>query len=405
MVKVQRSTARELVRADLDIVARLAELTERRTAWAKRLGTVDLVDGFRRSLDEELDYRIEFGNLSVLQGSPLVVLPTPYQAASTRRVLTMDCLDGVPLSRAGEQISALDAETRRRLAEGLLDVILRQLLAAGVFHADLHGGNILLLPDHRLALLDVGAVGRMDRGARAALVQLLVAVNRQDAAATCAALCLLLEAPDDLDRGTLERRLGDLVMRVGSVPVSDLFNDLFATVVDSGLRVPPAVAAAFRTIGALEGTLRLLTPDLDVIALARERAQQVMGPWLSIEAAQDEAKDRLVALLPTLERLPTRMASIADRLDRPNLGLSLAFDPDAAARRIVGGLVQQVVIAVLAATSAACGVVLLLSGKGPFMSEQLRLSAYVGLVMLLFAYVLGSRLVAAAFRAGDDRDR
>lgn len=404
VVKVQRSTARELVEADLDIVARLAELTEHRTAWARRLGIVDLVDGFRRSLDEELDYRTEFRSLSVLRGSALVMLPGPHAAASTRRVLTMDYLEGVPLSRAGEQFAALDADARRRLAEALLDVVLRQLLVDGVFHADLHGGNILLLPDGQLALLDVGAVGRMDRGARAALVQLLVAISRQDAAATCAALGQLLDAPDDLDRVALERRIGDLVMRVGSAPVDELFNDLFATVVDAGLRVPPAVAAAFRAIGAVEGTLRLLTPDLDVIGLARERAQQVVGAGLSVEAAQDEAKGRLVALLPTLERLPARVASIADRLDRPNLGLSLALVPDPAGRRFIGGLVQQVVIAVLAATSAACGVAMLLSGKGPFMSEQLRLSAYVGLVILLFAYVLASRLVAAAFRGDDDRD-
>lgn len=398
VVKVQRSSARALVRADLDIVTRLAELTERRASWARRLGTVALAEGFRRSLDEELDYRTEFRNLSVLHGSGLVVLPRGHASCSSRRVLTMDYLDGVPLSHAGDRIAALSPESRRELAEALLDVVLRQVLAEGVFHADLHGGNILLLADDRLALLDFGAVGRMDRGARTSLVLLLLAVNRQDGAAACTALRQLLDAPDDLDTHLLERRMAELIMRVGGAPVDELFNDLFATVVDAGLRVPPHVAAAFRAIGALEGTLRLLTPDLDLVALARTRARGIVGGDLTPQTFADEARERMVAVLPALDRLPAQVASIADRLDRPNLGLSLSLAPDAAGRRFLGGLVNQLVIAVLAATSAACGVAMVLNGGGPLMSPRLPLSTYIGLIMLLFAYIFGSRLVAVVFR-------
>ena len=168
--------------------------------------------------------------------------------------------------------------------------------------------------------------------------------------------------------------------------------------VQHGLRVPPAVAAAFRAIGALEGTLRLLTPDVDVIALARDRAKVVAGGTLDRRALLDDAKDQAVAGLPLAQRVPEQLASIVQRLDRSGLGLRTAMVPDARSRRFLSGLVQQVVLAVLAATSAACGTALVLSDVGPLLAPRLRLATYLGLVLLLFAYVLGSRLVATAFR-------
>lgn len=402
VVKVQRAGARSLVRGDLDIVQRLAHLTERRTSWARRLGTVDLATGFRRSLDEELDYRVELHNLTTLHGSDLVVIPRAHPEHSSRRVLTMELMDGVPLSRAGAEIAALRDDERRELAVALVDVVLHQVLVDGIFHADLHGGNVLLLADRRLALLDFGAVGRMDRAARTSLVALLMTVDRQDGAAATRVLARLMDAPEDLDVRQLEREVSDLVMRVGGLPVEELFGELFATSIRHGLRVPPAIAAAFRAIGALEGTLRLLTPGVDLVALARERAGTVAAATLSPQALIEEERSQLATALPAMQRLPEQVASVVQRLDRPNLGLRLPFATDTGSERFLNGLVQQVVLAVLAATSAACGTAMALNGGGPLLAPRLPVSTYAGLVLLLFAYVLGSRLVVLAFRGRAD---
>lgn len=409
VVKVQRATASDLVRGDLDIIARLAALAERRAGWARRLGVRELAAGFRRSLDEELDYRVELHNLATLRGSDQVIIPRAHPAQSSRRVLTMDRLDGVPLSNASEEIAALTPEARFDLARALLDVVLQQVFVDGVFHADLHGGNVLLLDDGRLALLDFGAVGRLDRGARSALIALMVAIERQDGAAAAKRLTRLLEAPGDIDIRLLERQMADLVMRVGSLPGEELFAQMFAIAMDHGLRVSGPVAAALRAIGALEGTLRLLSPDVDVIALARERAATVAQGSLGVRTLADDAKDQVVTILPLVRRLPEQLSSIVTRLDQPNLGVRMTLAPDARSERFLSGLVQQVVLAVLAATSAACGTALALSDIGPMLAPRLRLTVYLGLVLLLFAYVLGSRLVVSAFRgrhemASDVRD-
>lgn len=398
VIKVQRTGAAHLVRGDLDIITRLAAMTERRAAWARRMGTSDLAAGFRRSLDEELDFRVEQHNMSVIRSSETVIVPRAHPAVSSRRVLTMDRLEGVPLSRAQAEIDALDPKVRRHVATALLDLVLQQIFVDGIFHADLHGGNILLLPDGRLGLLDLGAVGRMDRGTRANLIALVLAVNAQDGVAAAKRLTRLMEASEDPDLKLLERQLSDLVMRVGSVPVEEILGELFSVSLQHGLRVSPAVAAAFRAIGALEGTLHLLSPDVDVIALARERAGTVAGGTLNPEDLVEAAKEQAITSIPLVQQLPEQLVSIVQRLDQPNHGLRLTVAPDTRSERFLSGLVQQVVLAVLAATCAASGTALVLSDIGPFLAPQLRVATYAGLVVLLFAYVLGSRLVVLAFR-------
>lgn len=398
VVKIQRTGARDLVRSDLDIIKHLAALTERRASWARRLGTRDLAAGFHRSLDEELDFRVELHNLATLRGSEMVVIPRAFPDHSSKRVLIMEQLHGVPLTSASQEIASLSPELRLELAEALVDVVMRQLFVDGIFHADLHGGNVLLLTDGRLGLLDFGSVGRMDRGLRTALVSLLLAVNRQDGAAAAARLTTLLEAPEDLNMPLLKRQMADLVMRVGGIPVEELLGQLFTIALDHRLRVPPPLAAAFRAIGSLEGTLRLLSPTIDVIGLVRERAGIVARAGFNRENLREQAQEQLVTVASTAQRLPEQLGSVVNRLDQPNFGIRLNLVADTHGERFLSGLVQQVVLAILTATFAACGTALVLSDYGPMLAPRLQLVTYAGLVLLLFAFTLGSRLIALACR-------
>ena len=194
-VKVLRSGAEEVVASDLDIIFWLARLLERRTQWAKDFGVYDLAIGFRDSLDEELDYRIELKNLDIMRGKTDIGIPRGYADYSTRRVLTMELVEGAPLSSAEKQIRMLSDGQRKELNRVLVTSVMQQVLVHGVFHADLHGGNIMLTPDNRLVLLDFGSVGRVDRPSRKAMMGLLVALDLQDGAAAVAALRRLLIEP------------------------------------------------------------------------------------------------------------------------------------------------------------------------------------------------------------------
>ncbi len=408
VLKVQRSDARAQVLADLDIVQRLAAWLQRTAPWARALGVQSLADGFAQSLEEELDYRVEAANATAVraglpEGSP-VRIPAVHEGLSTARVLVMERLPGVPLSHPGADLASVPAETRKALAEQLLGEVMRQVMVTGVFHADLHAGNVLVAagPDGwRLGLLDLGSVGRLDRGSRTSLGMLMVAIDRQDAVAASQALIDLLDAPTGLDDRALERDLGQLVMRFTTAPTqtSQLFVHLLRLVLRHGLSVPPAVAAAFRSLGALDGTLRLLQPDLDLVAVARQHGREVVAGRLSPDGLRAELSDQLATLVPMAQRLPRRVSALVEDLHAGQFTMTVRTLQDPGERRFLTGLVQQVVLAILAATTAICGIVLTISDRGPSLAGDLSLTVYLGLVLVLFAFVLGSRVLVLVFRS------
>jgi predicted unusual protein kinase regulating ubiquinone biosynthesis (AarF/ABC1/UbiB family) len=140
---------------------------------------VDLSNGFAEALREELDLRIEAQNMTAVRVAAAaggvngsVRIPQPHQPLCTMNVLVMERLDGRAL---GTIIPSEEIGDRQGLARTLLDTLLHEVMIEGVFHADPHPGNVLLLADGQLGLLDFGSVGRVDAGLRAALQRLLLA--------------------------------------------------------------------------------------------------------------------------------------------------------------------------------------------------------------------------------------
>ncbi|MGH3358118.1 MAG: ABC1 kinase family protein [Nocardioidaceae bacterium] len=182
VVKIQRPGALATMAADLDILARLAGCLQARTEWAGRIGLVALVDAYSQALREEFDFELEAANAmavaATVRGSstkPAVRVPEVHRASSTKRVLVMERFRGRTL--AGDD---LPEDGRDEVARALLASLLDQILRDGVFHADLHHGNIMLLDDGNVGLLDFGSVARVDAELRAGLRRLLLAVDRDD---------------------------------------------------------------------------------------------------------------------------------------------------------------------------------------------------------------------------------
>ncbi|MEV0162146.1 ABC1 kinase family protein [Nonomuraea fuscirosea] len=222
VVKVQRPGIEAVVGKDLEIVRRLAATLESRTRWGRSLGLRDLAEGFATAIREELDFRVEAANMAAVsasRGTPAeptdlagtgdlrngsgaaVAYPAPVGAMCSERVLVMERLSGRPVTAAGP-------EEGPRLARDLLDCLLRQILVEGVFHADPHPGNLMLLDDGTLGLLDFGSVGRLDGSVRSALQRFLLAMNRQDPLGVTDALLEVVPRPEEIDEPALERALG-----------------------------------------------------------------------------------------------------------------------------------------------------------------------------------------------------
>jgi ubiquinone biosynthesis protein len=409
-VKVQRPGIRATVEQDLDILLRLAVRLEDRARWARAIGTADVARGFAAAMREELDFRVEARNMTAVaatwagqqrgaSNNVQVVLPALHERLSTEHVLIIEWLDGVNL-RAADPVIESRGLDRAELARALLHSMVYQITEGGVFHADPHPGNILLLTDGRLAMLDFGSVGRLDAQQRFALQALLLALGRADPAAMRDALLELVSRPDEVDELALERALGQFMARhlaAGSAVTAEMFTDLFRLATRFELVIPAEIATVLRALGTLEGTISLLTPGLDIAGEARRYAADQMGA-VSPLAVPKTAVEEMIALVPVLRRLPRRFDRVTSSLEQGRLSLNVRLFADERDRRVITGLTYQVLLTVLAAASGIAAALLLGVTSGPQITPNVSLGQLIGYNLLVVAVILGLRVLYTIFK-------
>ena len=287
------------------------------------------------------------------------------------------------------------------MARGLLDCLLRQVMVDGIFHADPHPGNIFLLSDGQLGLLDFGSVGRIDAEMRGALQRLLLAVDHGNPAALTDALLELVKRPEALDEAQLHRSLGRFLARhvaAGLTPDVRMFTDLFRIVSDHGLSIPPEMAAVFRSLATMEGTLTRLAPGFGIVAETRRFASNYQAEQLRSGSLRATATDEMTTVLPMLRRLPRRIDRITASLEAGRLGVNVRLLADDRDRRYLTGLVHQILLAFLAATSGIMAVLMLGLRGGPHVTASVALYQFFGYCLLVIAAILALRVLVAVMR-------
>ncbi|MBV9048679.1 MAG: AarF/ABC1/UbiB kinase family protein [Solirubrobacterales bacterium] len=410
VVKVRRPGIVRVIEWDIDIIIRLARRLERATSWGRGVGAVMLAEGFAGALREELDLRIEASNLSAVaaaanagSGQAAVDTPRAHKDMCTAELLVMERLQGRALRSIAASEEIVDREA---LAGALLDFLLHGVLLDGIFHADPHAGNVVLLDDGRLGMLDFGSVGRLDAALRRALQRLLLAVDRGDPALLCDALLDIVARPEELDEPGLARALGAFMARhlgLGAEAGVRMFGDLFRILAEHSLAVPGDIAAAFRSLATVEGTLTALAPGFRIVDHTRAFAAAQLAAQFSPGALRSAASDELVALEPIVRRLPRRIDRIGGALEAGRLTVNVRLLADARDRSFITGLVHQFVLAFMAATTGVIAVLLLGLHGGPTVTRSVSLYAFLGYSLLVCAGVLALRVLVLVFRLDADR--
>ncbi|MFF0568334.1 ABC1 kinase family protein [Streptomyces sp. NPDC004041] len=402
-VKVQRSEARSIVVDDLDILYRFATKIELHSDWGRSVGAVALAQGFAVSLQEELDFRIEARNtLSVaaaiktsLTGESVILVPAVHEELCSRRVLVTEWMDGTPLNNVSDALDERGLD-RQALARAMLECLLGQIMTSGVFHADPHPGNLLLLRDGRLGMLDFGSVGRIDRSLRSTLSNMLLALHRGDPPGLCDSLLELVARPEQIDERGLERAVGQFLARhfaPGIKPDREMFADLFAIVSRHGISVPPEIAAVFRALATMEGSLDRLVPGFDIVSEARSFAVSRHLHKLRPEALGRTLTEEMLGVIPMLRRLPRRIERIGSAVESGHMVVGVRLFGDPEDRRYIRSLMHEVLLAFLGGVIGLVGVQLLRTSGGPRISEGLGLFELFGYNLLVISCVLVMRVL------------
>jgi ubiquinone biosynthesis protein len=325
-------------------------------------------------------------------------------------VLVLEYLDGVSVAHA-EPVLAASGADRHGLARGLLAAILGQVMAEGTFHADPHPGNVLVLRDGQLALIDFGSVGRLDPLQQAALRRLLLAVARRNPAELHDSLLDLAQAsrPAAAGEDLLERTLAQFIAQhlgPGMVPDAAMFNSLFRLLLEFGLVFPPVIAAVFRAMITLEGTLARLAPGFQIVEETRKMAASWLGEMFGPASLREAATDEVLGLLPVLRRLPRRFDRITTSLERGTLTTSVRLLADDRDRRFVASMAGRAVLAFLGAAFGIISVMLIGVRGGPLLAPAAAgtggtsLFHAFGYVGLFFSLVLILRVIITITRDG-----
>jgi predicted unusual protein kinase regulating ubiquinone biosynthesis (AarF/ABC1/UbiB family) len=321
VVKVQRPGIRRQVLDDMEVLGEIAGFVEAHSETARRYAITDLLEQFRRSLLDELDYHREARNLVLLRellaDRPLVVVPAPIDDYTTGRVLTMEHVPGRKVTELGP-LGRLDLDGAA-LADALMGAFMEQVLVAGVFHADPHPGNVLLTPDGRLALIDLGMVGRIPVTMRDQLVKLILAVvsGRPDEVVRVArTLGTPLEGFDEI---ALERAVTDVVLRATQTSIADLDSgtvllELVRECADAGLRPAPELAMLGKAMLNLDQVARTLDPGFEPQQALERHTTQIMRAGMSMSPTTVlsgllEAKEFVEALPGRVNRAVVAVAN------------------------------------------------------------------------------------------------
>ncbi|HVF31451.1 MAG TPA: AarF/UbiB family protein [Acidimicrobiales bacterium] len=275
VVKVQRPQVESLVRTDLAAMSWIAPVLVGRIPVSALANPPALVELFAETIVEELDFRLEAENMldiaRILADTDQrsMVVPRPHPTLVTKRVLVMERLDGFSFDDvAGMKAAGID--TSAVVRAGMVS-FLEGAILYGVFHGDLHGGNLFVMQDGRVALLDYGITGRLDEKRRLAFLKLLMGGTVNDLHTQLEALRDLGALPPDVDIRQLITELG--LDRPPVDPTQMDPDELLAQIrevtkalLGYGAKMPKELMLFVKDMLFLDGALATLAPDLDLFA-------------------------------------------------------------------------------------------------------------------------------------------
>lgn len=350
-VKVRHPGIEKIIRADVEILAGLAELAERINEL-RPYRPQATVREFERTLRRELDLQDERRRieqfLDVFENDERICLPKPHAEVSSEAVLTIDWLDGKKIS--DDSLSYESPELLAKVARNGAEIYLEMVFEHGLYHADPHPGNLLVMPEGVIGLLDFGMVGRLSERLREDLEDMLIAVATNDAEQLVSSLTRVVETNADFDHDAFAIDIADFVdhygnQSVGKFDLAGAITELFKIVRRWELVLPAQISMLLKMIVMLEGTAQKLEPNFSLLEVVVPLQKRMMLRRLSPKRQAKKLR-RLYGDLELLaEETPRRLRDLLKQIQTGRFEVHLehrGLEPSV--NRLVLGLVTSALI-------------------------------------------------------------
>jgi ubiquinone biosynthesis protein len=358
VVKLQRPNIKDVIERDVDLLHWMARAIERSIPESRIYSPSKLVAEFDRAITAELDFTLEADNADKFAKNfrdfeaGIAVFPAVHRQASSRRVLTLQFLDGKKVLAAVE--AGADGE---KIAKHAVAIMIKQVFEDGFFHADPHPGNIIIQGTNEqpiIAMIDLGLVGRLTPQLRDKTVDLMVAAASEDVRAIADALFAIGTPTKKIDRREFEAEvalLSDkyLGKKLKDIQLSDLLRDLVNGSQKYGLEVPADFVLVGKALMTVEGIGKQIYPELDVFEEVKPYFLRLVWMRYSPEKLSQELVRGMSRLGGAAADMPMQIAEIFEDLRRGDLSIrtidrELPGALDRLGRRVFSGLVVSVCI-------------------------------------------------------------
>lgn len=403
VLKIQRPNIKQVINGDIALLKTVVDLLLRYTTVASIYDIKGLVYEFEQQLADEIDFKVELNNIQTISDNlkefKLIRIPKTYPDLSGHRVLAMDIVIGFKISNK-KKLAKIPQKIKSRLAQQLLEAYLKQILENGFFHADPHPGNLLIQPDGKIALFDLGIIGRFDSDQRGQITKLLLSFAQLETVQITDLVIRMsvTEAKPDLNQLRLD--IGRLVTKYYNRPAEQInigeeTVELMKVVLRHNLKFPASFGLFSKTLMYIDNICRILDSQLNYVKFISRSSQRLLSERIRTQFTTPKLIRNLMDMGDLFFDFPSKLHTLVEKFSEDSLGIKFEHVGLEELERTLDRLANRMAFAIIVgALIVGSGLVMRLD-VGPHILEY----SAIGIIGFLLASLLGFYLLYTIIRS------
>ena len=329
VIKIQRPNIKDTINQDIQILKTMADLIDKNLNANGIINARDIIDEFSESITHELDYIHEAHSAQKIKinfiKNNTILIPKIYWEVTTKRVITMEEIKGLKVNDA----SSIEERgwCKEEISELVANLFMEQVFLDGVFHADPHPGNIIVVDERVIGFIDFGVVGYIDNQMLDFIITTLRAISSKN-------IDKIIEKLEDIDALTIDtdetglrHDIFNIINYYFDLPMSKIdfgkaLNEFLMVLYRHNLRVPSQLSLLMKAMITLEGTLKSLNPQFNLMKVSNEIINKVKKKKLDSINIKDTLKTTL-DLYDTFKKIPGQMLSILNKVEKNQIKITM----------------------------------------------------------------------------------
>ena len=401
-VKIQRPNIHEIVKTDIAILLDLAKFIEKRSIYGQIYQPVEIIKEFKKTINKEMDFINEGYNIDKFyknfKNNKTVKIPKVYWELTSNKILTMEYIDGVKISEVDNLKNS--KFNKKIIASNGADMILKQIFEDGFFHGDPHPGNIFVMENNVIGLIDFGMVGRINKNMIENIADLLIAGIKNNAKKIVEILEKMNIIESDMDLKNIEIEIDNFIdkyygMSLKKINMGKIIEEILEVMIRHKVKMPTDLVLLSKSLITVENIGRNLDPDFDMVAHTKPYAKKLLKEKHSPSKLLKRGNNLIIEFFKLMELLPSEINNLFKIFKKNNFNINLKHQGleklilgiDKASNRLS---ISMIISALIIGSS-----LILIQKIGPFIFGY----SAIGIIGYLIASFFGLFLIISMLKA------